>query len=166
MDEYLLRLRRLADYCEFSTLKDDLIRDRVVIGKVLQMKQIEKRKKDCPAKYSKCFRCQKLGHFSNVCRGTQTNAIEEAQDPGYYLREVNSIDKDFWILNDFKELSTTTSQVVIRAFCDIFATHGAPNPVISDNGPQYSLQIFKAFVRVWSFTHVTSSANIKPQRIF
>ena len=32
MDEYVQRLRRLADSCEFATPRDDLIRDRVVIG--------------------------------------------------------------------------------------------------------------------------------------
>ena len=76
----------------------------------------------------------------------------------------NIIKKDYVVVVDyasrwldFKELSTTTSQAVIRALCDIFATHGAPNVVISDNGPQYSSQIFEAFASDWGFTHVTSS---------
>ena len=77
---------------------------------------------------------------------------------------LNIIKKDYvavvdydsrWL--DFKELSTTTSQAVIRALCDIFATHGALNVVISDNGPQYSSQIFKTFASDRGFTHVTSS---------
>ena len=32
IDEYVVRLRQMADSCEFGTLKDSLIRDRIVIG--------------------------------------------------------------------------------------------------------------------------------------
>ena len=32
VDQFVLRLRQLADTCEFDTLKDSLIRDRLVIG--------------------------------------------------------------------------------------------------------------------------------------
>ena len=36
----------------------------------------------------------------------------------------------------------------------IFARHGTPNTVVSDNGPQYSS---KDFSEKWEFNHVTSS---------
>ena len=32
IDEYVVRLRQMAESCEFGTLKDSLIRDRIVIG--------------------------------------------------------------------------------------------------------------------------------------
>ena len=32
IDEYVVRLHQMADSCEFGTLKDSLIRDRIVIG--------------------------------------------------------------------------------------------------------------------------------------
>ena len=32
IDEYAVRLRQIAESCEFGTLKDSLIRDRIVIG--------------------------------------------------------------------------------------------------------------------------------------
>ena len=32
IDEYVVRLRQMADSCDFGTLKDSLIRDRIVIG--------------------------------------------------------------------------------------------------------------------------------------
>ena len=32
IDEYVVRLRQMTDSCEFGTLKDSLIRDRIVIG--------------------------------------------------------------------------------------------------------------------------------------
>jgi hypothetical protein len=60
-----------------------------------------------------------------------------------------------WI--DFKELSSTTSMNVIKALCEIFATHGCPAVVVSDNGPQYASQEFKAFAKDWGFQQVTSS---------
>lgn len=60
-----------------------------------------------------------------------------------------------WI--DFKELQSTSSQAVIRVLCEIFATHGIPSVVVSDNGPQYASQEFKEFAKDWGFTHVTSS---------
>ena len=58
---------------------------------------------------------------------------------------------------DFKELSSTTTQAVIRFQREIFATHGTPNVVVSDNGPQFASQEFSVFTKDWGFTHVTSS---------
>ena len=58
---------------------------------------------------------------------------------------------------DFKELGSTTSQAVIRGLCEVFATHGSPKVLISDNGPQYASQQFLAFSKDWGFTHITSS---------
>jgi hypothetical protein len=58
---------------------------------------------------------------------------------------------------DFKELQSTSSQAVIRILSETFATHGSPNVVVSDNGPQFSSQEFKQFAREWGFNHVTSS---------
>jgi len=39
----------------------------------------------------------------------------------------------------------------------IFARHGIPDTVISDNGPQYSATVFSNFSKEYGFTHVTSS---------
>ena len=39
----------------------------------------------------------------------------------------------------------------------IFARHGIPETVISDNGPQYSSAEFAKFAEDWGFTHITSS---------
>ena len=43
------------------------------------------------------------------------------------------------------------------AMSSIFAVHGVPDIVVSDNGPQYASKEFKAFVTNYGFTHVTSS---------
>ena len=39
----------------------------------------------------------------------------------------------------------------------IFARHGIPDTVISDNGPQYSSAEFVKFAEDWGFTHITRS---------
>ena len=39
----------------------------------------------------------------------------------------------------------------------VFARHGIPNTVISDNGPQFSSRDFSLFSKSYGFTHSTSS---------
>ena len=39
----------------------------------------------------------------------------------------------------------------------LFARHGVPEVVKSDNGPQYSSGEFAEFTKTWGFRHVTSS---------
>ena len=52
---------------------------------------------------------------------------------------------------------TQTAEEVIRAMQSIFAIHGIPDVVISDNGPQYASREFRAFASTYGFTHGTSS---------
>ena len=58
---------------------------------------------------------------------------------------------------EIRELKTTTAAAVIRHMCEIFAVHGIPDMVVSDNGPQYAREEFREFAKDWGFTHVTSS---------
>ena len=58
---------------------------------------------------------------------------------------------------EVQTLSTTTSAGVIRALKAIFACHGIPATLISDNGPQYSLQEFQLFAKEYNLQHITSS---------
>ena len=53
--------------------------------------------------------------------------------------------------------SMQTSQEVIRALKAIFARHGVPQIVRSDNGPQFSSGEFIKFSKDWGFESVTSS---------
>ena len=46
--------------------------------------------------------------------------------------------------------------MVITHTKSIFARHGIPKMVKSDNGPQYSAQEYKRFSEEWAFKHVTS----------
>ena len=58
---------------------------------------------------------------------------------------------------DIKELSDETSHSVIKALKEVFATHGIPDVIMLDNGPQYSAEAFRQFAAAYHFTHVTSS---------
>ena len=58
---------------------------------------------------------------------------------------------------ELAKLTTTTSQDIIRHLKSIFARHGIPETVVSDNGPQYASKAFDDFASVYGFTHVTSS---------
>ena len=58
---------------------------------------------------------------------------------------------------DIKKLSDETSHSVIKALKEVFVTHGIPDVIMSDNGPQYSAEAFRQFAAAYHFTHVTSS---------
>ena len=52
-----------------------------------------------------------------------------------------------------------TSAAVIGLMREIFAEHGIPEKIISDNGPQYSAGSFKTFTGKYEIVHVTSSPH-------
>ena len=58
---------------------------------------------------------------------------------------------------EIARLSRTTAEEVILHTKSIFARHGVPEVVISDNGPQYSSEAFARFAHQFEFEHITSS---------
>jgi transposase InsO family protein len=60
-----------------------------------------------------------------------------------------------WI--EFRHVTKTLASSIITAMKEIFATHGIPDVVISDNGPQYASEAFQSFAKTYGFTHTTSS---------
>ena len=60
-----------------------------------------------------------------------------------------------WI--EIRTLERTTSEDITLKLRSIFATHGIPDILISDNGPQYSSEHFRQFCNSYGFTHSTSS---------
>ena len=60
-----------------------------------------------------------------------------------------------WV--EVRRLDSTTSEDIIHKLKSIFATHGIPEIMVSDNGPQYSSAVFKKFSEEYGFLHVTSS---------
>jgi transposase InsO family protein len=62
-----------------------------------------------------------------------------------------------WI--EIRKLGSTSSAATIGKFKDMFATHGIPDELFTDNGPQFSSSEFKAFALDYGFTHGTSSPH-------
>ena len=54
------------------------------------------------------------------------------------------------------ETPQKSSGAVIHKLKLIFATHGIPEVIISDNGPQFQSQEFREFAREYDFQHRTS----------
>ena len=58
---------------------------------------------------------------------------------------------------EMAKLKATTSASVIQHLSSIFARHGIPQNLFSDNGPQYKSAEFVSFAKAYGFEHVTSS---------
>ena len=58
---------------------------------------------------------------------------------------------------EIAKLSRTTADDIINHTKSIFARHGIPDVVYSDNGPQFRSEAYKQFAAEYQFTHVTSS---------
>ena len=53
--------------------------------------------------------------------------------------------------------SGATTAAVVSKMKEIFAKHGIPDVLRSDNGPQYASAAFQEFTRNWEFQHITLS---------
>ena len=58
---------------------------------------------------------------------------------------------------EIKRLRDETSESIIKVLKELFATHGIPDLIMSDNGPQYSAGSFRQFAATYGFVHTTSS---------
>ena len=74
--------------------------------------------------------------------------------------------KDYLIVIDYfsrwleiVHLQDTTSLTVIRTVKNLFARWGIPEIVRSDNGPQFTSSLFKAFAEEYGFLHTTSDPH-------
>ena len=63
---------------------------------------------------------------------------------------------------EIAKLNNTSSASTVNNLKSIFARHGIPEMVVTDNGPQYSSHTFTAFAEAHGFTHRKSSP-IYPQ---
>ena len=61
--------------------------------------------------------------------------------------------------SELVQLPNASSDRVITHMINIFARHGIPKIVFSDNGPQYSSHEFKKFSKSWDFIHKSSSTE-------
>ena len=62
----------------------------------------------------------------------------------------------YLLVIDYFKLNSESTGAVIKHMKSIFARHGIPREVVSDNGPQYSLREFAKFFRHYGFVYCTS----------
>ena len=58
---------------------------------------------------------------------------------------------------EISKLASITSAEVIQHTKSIFARHGIPEEIVTDNGTQYSSEAFALFSQEYKFSHITSS---------
>ena len=58
---------------------------------------------------------------------------------------------------EIRRLNDQSSSRVISVLKELFSTHGIPDIIVSDNGPQFSSDVFRLFTTEYDFIHVTSS---------
>ena len=56
-----------------------------------------------------------------------------------------------------RKLPSTSSLAIINHMKSIFAEHGIPSQLITDNGPQYNCRAFRQFTEAYGIEHITSS---------
>ena len=111
----------------------------------------------------------------DVCIRERTNFRETLQPTEFPARPWSTVgadlfqtenNKHYLVIVDYfsrffevAKLTYTTSEAVVEHFKSIFARHGIPDVVRSDNGPQFKSEYFRKFVREWGFSHVTSSPH-------
>ena len=60
---------------------------------------------------------------------------------------------------EIERLTNKSSPSIINKIKKIFARHGTPKELYTDNRPEYTPRSFKAFAKEWDFKHVTSSPD-------
>ena len=65
--------------------------------------------------------------------------------------------KTYLLVVDYSKLPKTTTADIINHTKSIFARHGVPELVISDNGLQYTSAAYSQFVHEYGFSHYTTS---------
>lgn len=60
---------------------------------------------------------------------------------------------------EIAKLKNTTSQSIVNHLKSIFARHGIPDTLVSENGPQYSSSVYQTFSKDYGFRHQTSSPH-------
>ena len=111
--------------------------------------------------------CETCNRLRQTAQQKETLLQHERPDRPWakVAADLFSIDKrnflvtvDYWS-NYFEldELRDTASKAVIRCLRRHFATHGIPDELVTDNGPQFTADEFKTFSTSWMFRHTTTS---------
>ena len=60
---------------------------------------------------------------------------------------------------EIRKLDTLTTLTLVEQLKQVFAIHGVPVTLISDNGPNFASAEFHQFTQAWDFQHLTSSPH-------
>jgi hypothetical protein len=113
----------------------------------------------------RCHTCQQL----LPSKGTEpmiphTIPTQPWQKVGSDLFQYNN--KHYLIIADYYSLfpevyllTSTKAKDIVNITKDVFARHGIPEEIITDNGPQYKCREYRQFSEQWEFTHTTSSPH-------
>ena len=63
------------------------------------------------------------------------------------------------ITQHIRKLTSTSSQATVTHVKRIFAEHGIPAQLLTDNGPQYGSNEFKDFIESYGIKHLTRSPH-------
>ena len=74
-------------------------------------------------------------------------------------KEYIIITDNFSFYPEVLKLPNTSAASVIECHKTVFARHGTPDVLMTDNGPQYTSTDFKTFSKKWDFEHQTSSPH-------
>ena len=95
----------------------------------------------------------------DIVNDYSSSAMDQFKPPGTLSFDGNVAENyRRWLqMFEIAKLQSCTSSETITMLKSMFARHGIPDEVVSDNGPQYSSLEFKAFALSWEFTHITTS---------
>ena len=111
------------------------------------------------------------------CHHCQTNAAKQRKEPlnpshlpdRPWQRVAADLcffkSKHYIIIVDYYsrylEIANTSESTdsVINSIKNVFARHGVPEELVTDNGPQFSSQTFRNFACSWGFHHTTTSPH-------
>jgi len=107
-------------------------------------------------------------------RQKQKQPIVQPQPASYPWQRLNSDlfefkGDEYLLLSDqyskfpvIRKPISMSSQAIVTHLKSIFAEHGIPAQLVSDNGPQYSSKEFKDFTESYGIEHLTSSSHYPP----
>ncbi|XP_038060249.1 uncharacterized protein K02A2.6-like [Patiria miniata] len=67
--------------------------------------------------------------------------------------------QSYCVFIEVVELEDMTTETLVKKTKPVFATHGIPATLISDNGPNLASREFRQFAREWDFRHITTSPH-------
>ena len=117
---------------------------------------------------------EKLTSQCPICQEHQKNQVPETLNPHEIPTQPwEVLGVDFFALDNIQHILVAdyfskffisrklpndyTCKTTIAVLKQIFAEHGIPKTLKSDNGPQFSAKMFQDFAKEWCFDHITSS---------